>query len=536
MNHPVDNVSENRAEVLFHNARILTMNPALPRATVLAVKGQEIAYAGDSLQEAAACLAPGARRVDLDGKTVIPGLIESHMHFLGEGQRLSEVDMFMKPKEEILRLVADEAQKSEPGQWITGRGWNNEIWPDKSWPGKRELDAAAPHNPVALTRMDGHSMWVNSLALQAAHITADTPNPQGGEIFRLPDGEPQGILVDTPIFKIWARLPAPTDAQALAAYHRAEKELFVCGITSLVNAHQTLQQHNVLARAYEAGELKIRVYELFGAQTGQDTAFLEQEHKPFTGRFGERLTAGGVKLIGDGSLGSRSAWMLEDYADRPGHRGNGRYSDEEMHAVIKRAGDTGLQACVHAIGDASVRQAVRVIGRVLDEKLLPDHRFRIEHFQTAASEDIATALRLGVIASMQTIHEPSDRNMVSSRLSPTALARSYPWREVLDGGGIIANGSDAPMEKVNPFLGMHAAISRPDPARNMTRLEALLSYTVWGAYAEFSEKRKGSLEPGKLADFAVLDRNVLTCPAAEIPKTRVLLTVTGGEIVHTQSA
>ena len=533
-NQPAQNKALAPAVTIFHNACIHTMNSAAPMATVLAVKGQEIAYIGNCLQDAIS-LAPGAKRFDLEGKTVIPGLIESHVHFLGEGQRLGEVDMFMKPKQEILRLVAEQAQKSEPGQWITGRGWNNEIWQDKNWPDKNELDAVAPQNPVALTRMDGHSMWVNSQALRAADITANTPPPQGGEIVRRPNGEPQGILVDTPIFKVWAQLPAPTDAQALAAYQRAEKEFFACGITSLVNAHQTLQQHDLLIHAYEREMLKIRVYELLGTHTGNDIAFIQQGRKPFTGRFDERLSIRAIKLIGDGSLGSRSAWMLEEYADRVGHRGNGRYSDEEMYITLKRARENGFQPCVHAIGDASVRQAVRIMGDVLREAPLSDHRFRIEHFQTATPEDIAMALRLGIITSMQTIHEASDRSMVTSRLSPPALARSYCWRSILDGNGIIPNGSDAPMEKVNPFLGIHAAISRLDSAHNMTRLEAIQSFTIWGAYAQFSENRKGSLELGKLADFAVLDRDILSCSTDDIPQTQVLLTAMGGEIVHEHS-
>lgn len=519
-------------ETIFYNAVIHTMNPALPKATVLAVRGREIAYVGEDMDDARACLSPGAKTFDLDGKTVVPGLIESHMHFLGEGQRLSEVDMFMKPKEEILRLIAEEAGRRAPGEWITGRGWNNETWRDKRWPGKEELDAVSPHNPVGLTRMDGHSMWINSLALKIAGITADTPDPQGGEIFRLPSGEPQGILVDTPILKVWAQLPTPTEEQARQFYRQAEKELFGHGITSLVNASQTLRQHDVLARAFEAGDLKIRVYEMLAAHAGQDIEFLAQGRTPFQGHFRERLSLRAVKLIGDGSLGSRSAWMLADYADRPGHRGNGRYSDAEMFATIKRARQNGFQACVHAIGDAGVQQAVAVMGDVLRQNPLPDHRFRIEHFQTAMPEDRAEALRLGIITSMQTIHEMSDRNMVSVRLSPTALARSYTWREIIDCGGILPNGSDAPMEKVNPFLGMHAAVSRQEPCKNMTRLEALRSFTIWGAFAQFTEKRNGSLERGKLADFAVLDKDILTCPTEELATTQVLMTVVDGETVY----
>lgn len=522
---------ETPRSAVFRNALVRTMDKTLSTASVLAVKGQNIVYVGDDAAEAAR-LAPAAKELDLDGKTVVPGLIEGHMHFLGEGQRLSEVDMFLKPKEEILRLLAEEVQKRVSGEWITGRGWNNETWPDRQWPAKEELDAVAPRNPVALTRADGHSMWVNSRALEAAGITADTPDPQGGEIFRNPAGEPQGILVDTPIVKIWAQLPAPTEDQIRFAYREAEKELFAYGVTSLVNASQTLRNHTILRQAYEADELKIRVYEMLAAHSGQDLEYLAQGGKPYSGHFDERLSLRAVKLIGDGSLGSRSAWMLQDYADRQGHKGNGRYSDAELYDVVRRSRENGFQACVHAIGDACVRQTIDVMEKVLRDLPSPDHRFRIEHFQIVAPEDLARTLRLGIIPSMQTIHEVSDKNMTATRLAPEAVANSYNWRGVIDGGGVFPNGSDAPMEKVNPFLGMHAAVTRNESTRRMTRVEALQSYTTWAAFAEFAENRKGSLEVGKLADFAVLDRDVASCPSDDILNTRVLLTVAGGEIVY----
>lgn len=534
--------AEEATETVFVNGSIYMVDPAFSKATALAVKGQNILYAGSSPEQAAAAVSPRARRVDLGGKTVIPGIIEGHMHFLSEGEKLSEIDIFWKPKEEILRLVALEAQSRKPGEWITGRGWNHEAWRENRWPAKEDLDAVAPDNPVAFTRADAHSIWVNSAALRAAGIDKNTPDPRGGEILRTPDGEPQGILVDTPIFTVRAVMPPMDEEQTCRAYQKAQAELFRYGITSLVNASQTLRNHEILKKAYQDGKLKIRVYEMLAAHKGQDLRYLQAGNKPFSGLYGERLTLRALKIIGDGSLGSRSAWLLRDYADRPGHTGNGRYSDEQLGAMITRARDNGFQACVHAIGDAATRQAVAVMEKVLQKQPLPDHRYRIEHFQTVQPENLAKAARLGIIPSMQTIHAVSDRKMAELRLAPETLERSYIWRDVIKSCGLFVNGSDAPMESVNPFAGMHAAVTRTDgagdppggwrPEQKLTREEALKSYTIWAAYAEFNETRKGSLEPGKLADFAVLDRDIMTCPESEIKDTRVLMTVVGGETVY----
>ncbi len=527
---------------IFYNAVIHTMDPFHPAATVLAVDGQNIAYVGPSSRDAAAALPSGAKRVDLGGGTVVPGLIEGHMHFLAEGQRLFELNLAGKSKEEILRLVAAESQSRAAGQWIIGRGWNHEIWRENHWPDKKDLDAAAPENPVALSRADGHSVWVNSAALRAAGIDRNTPASRGGDIFRTSDGEPQGILVDTAMFRLRSAMPLLSEEQIRQAYADAQRELFGYGFTSLVNASQSVRNHEILRKAYEAGEIKIRVYEALAAHTKDDLAYMNAGGKPVHGLYGERLSVRAIKVVGDGSLGSESAWLLHDYANRPGHKGSGRYSDESLYAIIRRARDNGFQACVHAIGDAQARQAITVMERVLREQPLADHRYRIEHFQIVAPDDVRRALDLGIIPAMQTIHAVADRTMAALRLDPETLENAYAWRRVVDAGGIFANGSDAPMETINPFHGLHAAVTRTDckgepaggwrPEQKLTRLEALQSYTTWAAYAEFGETRKGSLQPGKLADFAVLDRDILTCPEEEIKNTRALLTVAGGEIVH----
>jgi predicted amidohydrolase YtcJ len=530
---------------IFSNAVIHTLDPARPGASVLAARGRNIVYTGTSEQEAARLL-PDARVLDLGGAAVIPGIIEGHMHFLTEGIQLSEMNIFRKPKAEILRLVAVEAAQRAPGAWITGRGWNNELWQDTRWPEKEELDKAAPHNPVLLTRADAHSVWVNSETLRAAGIDADTPNPAGGEIIRRANGEASGILVDTAIFKARGAAPAPTPEQALEAYRKAERELFRYGITSLADAWQSAANHRLLKKAFASGVLQIRVHGMLASRDEPDAAYFRNKAAPVRGLFGERLFLDAFKIVLDGSLGSRSAWLLHDYADRPGHRGNGRYTDGEVYELVRLAREKGFQACIHAIGDAAVRQAVRAVARVLSERPLPDHRYRIEHFQIVDPTDLREALALGIIPTMQTIHAVSDRRMALVRLGVESLKNAYNWRNVLDAGAVFANGSDAPMEPPNPFHGMHAAVTRTDlqgnpaggwrPEQRLSREEALKSFTLWSAYALFSEQRKGSLTPGKLADFAVLDRDIMRCPEGDLKDTRVLMTVLGGELVHDNTA
>ncbi|MDL2272387.1 amidohydrolase [Desulfovibrio sp. OttesenSCG-928-I05] len=526
---------------VFINGNIYTLDPARPHASAVAVKGDSIVYVGDAPGDAARAAGPDARTIDLGGETLIPGLIESHMHFLHEGQMLSEMDIYWKSKEEIIELVAQEAARREPGEWIIGRGWNHETWDVRVWPSKDELDRVAPLNPVALSRADHHSMWVNSAALRLAGIGPDTPDPHGGEILRTDSGEPSGILVDTGMFAVWNALPVPDDAETRRLYLLAQDELFAFGITSLVNASQTVRNHDILDAACADGDLKIRVYDMLATHADQDQAWLEAGRGPEFGKYGGRLSARAVKIVLDGSLGSRSAWMMQEYADRPGHRGNERFSDEELFAIVMRARENGFQPCLHAIGDAAVRQAVRVLDDVLRARPLTDHRFRIEHFQTVDPADLRRAIALGIVPAMQAIHLASDWKMAQVRLHPATLATAYIWRDVLDAGGIIAGGSDAPMDLVNPYYGIYASVTRKDlngepsggwvPEQRMTREEALKSYTLWAAYAEFAETRRGSIEVGKLADLTLLDRDIMRCPEDDIKDTKALMTVVGGEVV-----
>lgn len=532
---------EGPADAVYVNGNIYTVDKDFSKASILAVKDRKIVYAGNDKDMLSQLKGPKTQTVDLGGKTVIPGVIEGHMHFLRYGERKSMIDIFWKPKEEILEKVAAEAKKLKPGEWVVSRGWNHEVWPDKKWPSKEDLDKVAPNNPVVLTRADNHSVWANSLALKEAGITKDTPDPQGGEILKNEKGEVLGILTDTAMPFVLSKVPPMSEERRHDAYLKAQEDLLAYGITSIMDAGESIENLEILKKAYEKGEMKIRSYEMLLATTNQDVLFIEAGNKPITGLYDNRLSIAGVKVVSDGSLGSRSAWMIDDYCDRPGHKGNGRYTDDELNAILTRAYTNGFQVGVHAIGDAAVRQVIDQVEKVLKAHPPKDHRFRIEHFQIVNALDIPRAIKLGIVPAMQAVHATSDMNMAEDRVGPVTIKSSYAWRTVIDCDAKIANGSDAPVEPVNPYHGIYASVTRMDlegkpeggwyPEQKMTREEALKSFTIWAAFAQFEENIKGSLEAGKLADFTVIDRDLMTCPEADLKDIHALKTVIGGEVV-----
>ena len=529
------------ADLILYNGNMITMEPSLAAASVLAVHGSEIVYVGHDAKEAARLISPEAKKCDLEGLTVVPGLIDGHAHLISEGLRLGQISVMNKSQAEAVETVRTEASRRKPGEWIHGYGWNQQQWPGEEWPTKEELDAAAPLNPVVLDRLDKHSMWVNSQALAAARLTNQSQAPAGGELLRRENGELTGIVIGTAMKAVWAVIPAQ-DAQGMTeAIMRAQAEYLSFGITSVMDAGVTTAALKVMHQGYETRQLKLRIRGMLLAYTGDDERYLAAGGSRTHGLYGERFSLEGLKIHSDGSLGSRSAWLLQDYADRPGHRGSHTYSLEELTAKMELARDHELAVSIHAIGDAAVGQAVEAMERVLTRRPC-DHRWRIEHFQVTTERDRDRALALGIIPSLQTVGLMNDLSMAGERLGPEAIRRAYAWRNFLQGGGIVVNGSDGPVESVNPFEGLYAAVSRrnlagfPDggwyPEHKLTRREALASYTTWAAYSEFNEHRKGSLAPGKLADLAVLDRDPLTCPEDDIKDIKVAFTVLGGEIVY----
>lgn len=533
-------LSENLPELLIFNGHIYTLDPGNPTATVLAAKGQELIYAGRDVRAAEALVSSRARRIDLRGRTVIPGLIEGHGHLLSEGIKLAELDIYQKSKEEALAIIAEEARRHPPGAWIVGHGWNQESWPGQAWPNKEELDRAAPDHPVILDRVDKHSSWANSLALALAGLSPDSPDPIGGEYLKDSSGQLQGILIGQAMWAVKNIIPPLDERGAYQAVMRAQAEMLGYGLTSLMDAGATWLSLGLLKKAAEKDELKLRVRAMLLALQQEDEAYLEAGGRKVRGLYGERLSIDGVKIHADGSLGSRSAWLRQDYSDRPGHRGGPNYDEADLEKIVRRAREHDLGLSVHAIGDAAVGQILEVMARVLGPRP-GDHRWRIEHFLVVSEEDRDRALALGVQPSIQSVGLMSDLDMAEDRLGPERVKRAYAWREILDRGGRLVNGSDGPVDSVNPFQGMYAAVTRKNlaglppggwyPEHKLSRLEALQTYTTWSAWSEFNEGRKGSLTPGRLADLAVLDRDLFTCPEDEIKDIQVLMTIAGGEVV-----
>lgn len=528
------------ADTVYMNGNIYTVDENFSKVEAIAIKGQYIIGTG-SKTEVEKFVGPSTQVIDLLGKTVIPGLIEGHMHYPGEGQKLIKLDVFWKPKDVILAAVKAEADRLPDGEWITGGGWNQEVWDIPEFPTKEDLDSVAPNNPVALKRTCGHATWVNSLAMKLGEITKDTPNPQGGEILKDANGEPTGILTDTAAAFVNSKIPPLTEERKKEALLLAQEELFSYGLTTSMDAGSGVEDIQQMKDLYESGDLKIRLYVM--VDSGPD-AEAYYEKGPEVGLYDNRLTMNCIKFYTDGSLGARSAWMLEEYSDRAGHFGNSRHTYDEFYELIKAARDNGFQVATHAIGDAANKQVVDIYEKVLSENPLEDHRYRIEHFQVATLEDIQRIADLGIIPAMQSVHATSDKNMAEDRVGSERIKGAYAWRKVLNTGNIIVNGSDANVELVNPYHGLYAAVTRAGrdgepvggwyPEECMTREEALRSFTIWAAYGQFEDKIKGSLEEGKLADFVVIDRDYMTCPSSDIKDILPLTTVVGGEVVYTK--
>jgi hypothetical protein len=531
------------ADSVYLNGTIYTVDAKNPKATAMAIEDRTFLHVGTD-GDARKHVGRRTSVFDLQGKTVLPGLIDAHLHYSAIGETKMMLDAFWKPKEEILDAVADACKKAGEGEWIQGRGWNQEVWIPAVFPTKEDLDEVAPGIPVCLIRADSHAAWVNSKTLEIAGITRDTPNPAGGEIIRDAKGEATGILIDTARGLVSKYIPSLSKERMLDALRLAQEEMVSNGLTGGHDAGCDLAMIEMLKGLYESGKLYVRLYERLRIPEGSAS-----RHDEFyaggkqIGLYQNCLTVRGIKIAVDGALGSHGALMLQPYDDRPaGRLGNQRVDKEKLYDQVKRARQAGFQVSAHAIGDAANRWVLDVYQRVLKEMPDPDHRYRIEHAQVVALEDIPRFAKLGVIPSMQAVHAVSDKNMAEKRVGPERIKGTYAWRKFLNTGVVIANGTDAPVEKVNPFHGLSAAVTRQDrngqppggwyPEEKMTREEALKSYTIWAAYAAFEEHLKGSIEAGKLADFVVIDRDYMNCGESEIKDLRVLETVIGGKTVY----
>jgi predicted amidohydrolase YtcJ len=485
---------------------------------------------------------PQRTRFAVDGKgaVVIPGLIDSHLHIMEVGFAALTLDLSdTRSLAEAQAKIRDYAAKYPDRKWIIGRGWNQEIWGLGRFPTAAELDAAVAGRPVLLARVDGHAQWANSAALAAAGITAQTADPAGGRIERVAGTRaPAGVLVDNATALIEKAVPAPRPEDYDLALGKAQEILLAKGVTAAADMGTTIQAWQSMRRAGDAGWLRVRI---MAYAMGTDNMELIAGPGPTPWLYGDKLHMGGVKLYMDGALGSRGAWLKAPYSDDPRNSGLPLMTGTQLRNFMSRAALDKFQIAVHAIGDAANAEVLSAVEEMSDT-YKGDRRWRIEHAQIVDPADIARFGKNGVIASMQPVHQTSDRVMAEARLGPARLKGAYAWRSIAATGAPLAFGSDAPVEAPDPFAGMAAAISRtgPDgqpfggwmPGETVGREAALAAYTAQGAYAGFAESRFGQLKPGMRADFVVIDRDPLIASPQEIRGTRVLQTWVGGERIY----
>ncbi len=529
--------------LLLRGGTIYTGNPAAPRAgAVLAIRDR-IVYVGDAagaLRRAPA----GARIIDLEGKTVLPGLTDSHAHLVGIGERELNFDVTGVEGVEALeqRLAARAA--SDAAQWIVGAGWIESKWKPAVFPRRQDLDEAVSDRPVVLERADGHAIVVNSRALEIAGIGRDTPDPEGGQILRDPaTGEATGMLIDNAMDLVRRHVPPATDEEIARAIEAGAARSVRLGWTELQVAGTTWRVIEQLCRLYAAGRVNLRVYAAIGGP-GEDAERLLAAGRDYHS-CDPRLTVRTIKLYIDGALGSRGAALEEPYSDAPGSRGLYVTPPAEIFRIAVAGLRRGIQVETHAIGDRGNRVVLDQYERALaavpvGERPVADPRFRIEHAQVVAAPDIPRFAKLGVIASMQTSHAISDMLFAPARLGPERISGAYAWRSLMNAGARIAGGTDAPVEQGDPRVEFYAAVTRrtlegfagPDWGldQRLTRDEALGILTSGAAYAAFQENDRGTVEPGKLADFSVFSEDWMQVPESRIPRSQPVMTVIGGEI------
>jgi hypothetical protein len=476
---------------------------------------------------------PVARTVDMGGKTLLPGLIDAHGHVMGLGFGALQLDLTGTASlAELQQRLKDYAGANPDARWIIGRGWNQELWPVKTFPTATDLDAVVSNRPVVLTRVDGHALVANSAAMRAAGVTAATQSPDGGRI-------ENGLFVDNAMGLIEGKIPAPTAAETDAALAKTQEILLGYGLTAVADMGTSADDWRAMTRAGDAGRLNVRIMSYAAALPALEAL---GRTAPTDWLYGDRLRMGGVKLYADGALGSRGAWLKRPYADKPDTVGLRFLSDAELREQAGKASGMGFQLAIHAIGDAANEQVIRTFEGLGKAAVRP----RIEHVQVVDPADLPRIAKAGIIASMQPTHQTSDRLMAEKRLDPPRLEGAYAWQTILTSGARLAFGSDFPVENPNPFPGLAAAISRQDmsgqppggwrPQERVSLAQALKGFGLGAAYAGFAEDRIGSLDPGKWADFIIIDRDPTRADAQALARTQVLETWVAGKKVYEKRA
>ena len=541
------------ADLVLTNGKIVTVDSLRPEAEAMAVTGGTITALGTSA-EIDDYIGEATQVIDLDGKLAIPGFIEGHGHYMGLGRARMILDLTkVKSWEEIVAMVAEAAEEAEPGEWITGRGWHQEKWdstPEGSVDGvptHHSLSEASPDNPVYLTHASGHAAFANEEAMRLGSVSPETPNPDGGEIIHDARGEPTGLLRETAQRLVGAALSKARESmteEELEAEQRtmaqlAAEEALSKGVTSFQDAGSGFGTIDLFKQLADEGKLPVRLYVMI--RSGNEALAENMAAYRMVGYGNNALTVRSIKWSIDGALGSHGAWLLEPYEDMPTSAGLNTADPADIARTTELALEHGYQVNVHAIGDRANREVLDLFETAFTTA--PDQqdlRWRIEHSQHLHPDDIPRFGSLGVIASMQGIHCTSDAPWVYKRLGEKrAEEGAYVWQKLWSTGAVVTNGTDAPVEDVDPIASFYATVSRKladgsvfFPDQRLSREQALQSYTLNNAYAAFEEDLKGSLTPGKLADVTILSKDIMTIPEDEIPTTEVMYTIVGGEVLY----
>lgn len=538
------------ADLIIVNAYVYTSDSLRPHAEALAIKDGLLLYVGTN-DSARIYADDHTELLDAGGNFIMPGFIEGHGHIHGMGDFLRDINLMAVANwDEALRRIDSAVKKAKPGEWIIGRGWHQEKW-DKmpnpnhlGYPYRYSLDSIAPNNPVMLTHASGHSVYVNAMALEIAGVTPETPNPDGGDIVKDPAGNMVGVLEETAMGLV--RRPyseyvrRQTDEQRKAIWRTgielAENECLRKGITSFVDAGSSIEQMNWMEELAMQGKLQIRHWMML--RESLENLQAHKKRLPIVHAGKGHLTVKAVKVSLDGALGSYGAWLLAPYTDRPGFFGQNTFHVDTLRNLAGYCWDNGLQLCVHAIGDRANRETVNIFSEQIRKDKTRDHRWRIEHAQHVHPAEIPRFREWGIIASMQGIHCTSDAPFAARRLGDERCqSGAYMWKAFWDAGVLVNNGTDVPVEDADPITNFYATVTRKGkagltfyPEQRLSREQALYSYTMANAIAQFEEKEKGSLTPGKYADVVMISKNLISCYEDEILQSRILMTIVGGNI------
>jgi predicted amidohydrolase YtcJ len=537
------------ATLVLTNGKIVTVDPSAPEAQAVAIRGDRIVALGTSA-DMKRYVGAGTEVIDLKGQLAIPGFIEGHGHFTGVGEAQLNLNLMKVTSwDEIVAMVEQAVKTAKPGQWIYGRGWHQEKWTKKpapsveGFPTHDSLSRVSPNNPVLLTHASGHASFANAKAMELSAVTGKTPNPDGGDFLKDAAGNPTGLFRETAsrLIRRGAGEPQRTEDEARARARKilelASQESVSKGITSFQDAGSSFADVDLMKQMVDEGRMNVRLWVMLRVGNDQLAANLAKYR---TIDYGSGfLTVRGIKKSIDGALGPRGAWLLEPYSDKPGDTGRNTTPVDEIRETARLAMQHGYQLCVHAIGDRANRETLNIFEAAF--KANPDKkdvRWRVEHAQHLHPSDIPRFGTLGVIASMQGVHCTSDAPYVPARLGAKRAGEgAYVWQKLMKSGAVVTNGTDAPVEDVDPIASYYATVSRKltDGSvfygdERMSRVEALRSYTINAAFAAFEEKSKGSLAAGKYADIVVLSKDILTVPEQEIPTTKVSYTIVGGKV------